>query len=77
MNADLSGGAGKMALAMKQLRLKWEAARDTWDDATSRAFHEEHIEPLGPRVKETLEAVGRLAEVLARAAREVSDTDDF
>jgi hypothetical protein len=54
MNADLSGGAGKMALALKQLRLKWEAARDTWDDATSRAFHEEHIEPLGPRVKETL-----------------------
>jgi hypothetical protein len=77
MNADLSSGAGKMALALKQLRLKWETARETWDDATSRAFHKEHIEPLAPRVKETLEAVGRLAELLARASREVSDTDDF
>jgi hypothetical protein len=77
MNADLSGGAGKMALALKQLHLKWESARETWDDATSRAFHKEHIEPLSPRVKETLEAVGRLAEVLARASRDVSDTNDF
>jgi hypothetical protein len=77
MNADLSGGAGKMSLALKQLHLKWESARETWDDATSRAFHKEHIEPLSPRVKETLEAVGRLAEVLARASRDVSDTNDF
>jgi hypothetical protein len=76
MNADLSSGASKMALAIKQLNLKWEAARETWDDSTSRAFHKEHIEPLPARVKETLEAIGRLAEVLARASRDVSDTDD-
>jgi len=77
MNADLSSGASKMALAMKQLNLKWEAARETWDDATARAFHKEHIEPLPSRVKETLEAIGRLAEVLARASRDVSDTHDY
>jgi hypothetical protein len=76
MNADLSSGASKMALAIKQLNLKWEAARETWDDSTSRAFHKEHIEPLSPRVKETLEAIGRLAEVLSRASREVSDGND-
>jgi uncharacterized protein YukE len=76
MRADLSSGASKMALAIKQLQLKWDAARETWDDATSRAFHKEHIEPLAPKVKETLEAIGRLAEVLARASRDVSDTDD-
>jgi len=77
MNADLSSGAGKMALAVKQLHLKWEMARETWDDGTSRAFHKEHIEPLAPRVKETLEAIGRLAEVLARATRDVSPGDQF
>lgn len=76
MRGDLSSGASKMALAVKQLHLKWEAARETWDDSTSRAFHKEHIEPLAPKVKETLEAIGRLAEVLARASRDVSDTDD-
>jgi hypothetical protein len=30
-----------------------------------------------PAVKETLEGIGRLAEVLARAARDVSDSDGF
>lgn len=76
MNADLSSGASKMALALKHLHIKWDSATETWDDATSRAFHKEHIEPLSPRVKETLEAIGRLAEVLARASREVSDGGD-
>jgi hypothetical protein len=72
---DLSSGASKMALSLKQLDLKWESAIDTWNDATSKAFHKEHIEPLMPDVKETLEAIGRLAEVLARAARDVSDSN--
>jgi hypothetical protein len=73
---DLSSGASKMALALKQLGIKWEAAKETWNDGTSKAFHKEHIEPLSPKVKETLEAIGRLAEVMARAARDVSDSHD-
>lgn len=71
---DLSSGASKMALALKQLHLKWESAKDAWDDGTSRAFHKDHIEPLTPDVKQTLEAVGRLAEVLSRAIRDVTDS---
>ncbi|MEI7782299.1 MAG: hypothetical protein WCJ18_10285 [Planctomycetota bacterium] len=74
---DLSSGASKMALALKQLDIKWESAKETWNDGTSKAFHKEHIEPLMPDVKQTLEAVGRLAEVLARAARDVSEGSDY
>jgi hypothetical protein len=74
---DLSSGASKMALALKQLLLKWESAQETWHDGTSQAFHKEHIEPLTPDVKQTLEAVGRLAEVLSRAIRDASDTGDY
>jgi hypothetical protein len=73
---DLSSGAAKMALALKQLDSKWESAKESWNDSTSKAFHKEHIDPLMPDVKQTLEAVGRLAEVLARAARDVSDRFD-
>ena len=73
---DLSSGADKMALALKQLDIKWESAKESWNDSTSKAFHKEHIDPLMPDVKQTLEAVGRLAEVLARAARDVSDRFD-
>jgi hypothetical protein len=74
---DLSSGASKMALALKQLDIKWESAKESWNDVTSKAFHKEHIEPLMPDVKQTLEAVGRLAEVLARAARDVSEGSDY
>ena len=72
---DLSGGAAKLALAVKHLGIKWESAKETWNDSTSKAFHKEHVEPLTPAVKETLESIGRLAEVLARAVRDVSDEE--
>lgn len=71
---DLSSGASKMALALKHLLIKWESAQESWHDTTSKAFHKEHIEPLAPDVKETLEAVGRLAEILSRAIRDASDS---
>jgi uncharacterized protein YukE len=72
---DLSSGASKLANALKQMNLKWEAAKETWNDGRAKAFHKDHIDPLLPAVKETLDALGRLAEVLDRAARDVSDRD--
>lgn len=72
---DLSSGASKLANALKQLGLKWESAKETWHDTRARAFHKDNVEPLVPAVKETLDALGRLAEVLDRAARDVSDRD--
>jgi uncharacterized protein YukE len=74
---DLSSGASKLANALKQMNLKWDAATETWHDARAKAFHKENVEPLRPSVKDTLDALGRLAEVLDRAARDVSDSDGF
>jgi X-X-X-Leu-X-X-Gly heptad repeat protein len=72
---DLSSGASKLANALKQLNIKWEGAKDTWHDARAKAFQKDNVEPLLPAVKETLDALGRLAEVLDRAARDVSEHD--
>lgn len=72
---DLSSGASKLALALKHLNIKWDSATDTWSDSTAKGFHKDHIDPLLPSVKETLESIGRLAEVLSRALRDVSDDD--
>lgn len=72
---DLSSGASKLANALKQINLKWDSATDGWHDARAKAFHKDHVEPLLPSVKETLDALGRLAEVLDRAARDVSESD--
>ena len=72
---DLSSGASKLANALKQLTIKWDAASDTWNDTRAKSFHKDSIEPLLPAVKETLDSLGRLAEVLDRAIRDVSDHD--
>jgi uncharacterized protein YukE len=72
---DLSSGASKLANALKQLHLKWDSASEGWHDARAKAFHKDAIEPLTPAVKETLDGLSRLAEVLDRAIRDVSDTD--
>ena len=74
--ADLSSGASKLANALKQLNLKWESAKETWGDSRARAFQKDNVEPLLPAVKETLDSLGRLAEVLDRAVRDVSEHDD-
>jgi len=73
---DLSSGASKLANALKQLNLKWESAKETWGDSRARAFQKDNVEPLLPAVKETLDSLGRLAEVLDRAVRDVSEHDD-
>jgi uncharacterized protein YukE len=73
--ADLSSGASKLANALKQLNIKWESAKDTWRDSRAKTFQKDNVEPLLPAVKETLDALGRLAEVLDRAARDVSEHD--
>lgn len=72
---DLSSGASKLANALKQLGIKWDMATEGWHDVRAKAFHKDNIEPLTPSVKETLDALGRLAEVLDRAIRDVSDSD--
>ena len=72
---DLSSGASKLANALKQLHIKWDSATEAWHDARAKAFHKDSAEPLTPAVKETLDGLGRLAEVLDRAIRDVSDTD--
>jgi hypothetical protein len=72
---DLSSGASKLANAIKQLNIKWDVASEGWHDVRSKSLHKDHIEPLTPSVKETLDALGRLAEVLDRAIRDVSDSD--
>ncbi|MGA1618789.1 MAG: hypothetical protein EBS83_07815 [Planctomycetia bacterium] len=76
-SCDLSSGAAKLALAVKHLGIKWDQATDTWNDATAKQFHEEFLVPLTPEVKQMLEAIGRLAEILDRAERDVGDHTTF
>jgi len=72
---DLASAAAKMNLAMKTLRVRWQSTHSQWNDGASTAFEKNHLAGLEPEISATLAAVGRVAEVLQRAAQECSDNE--
>ena len=69
-NVDLYTGSARIRLALENLHYVWQEAADHWKDPVSRAFYEEHLEPLMPVVKNALDAVGRMQMLLDQAQRE-------
>ena len=67
---DLHTGASNLEEAMESLQTTRTETMMQWDDETNRKFQEEYLAPLEPRVKRALDAVHRLALLLARAERE-------
>jgi hypothetical protein len=55
---------------MKKFELRWARTREGWNDEVRRAFDEQYIAPLTPRVKGALDAMERAAEAIAQARRE-------
>jgi hypothetical protein len=72
--ADLSAGLTQLTESFDSLTAAWAETATRWDDSTSRRLHKEHVEPLDLITRRALSAVHRLAEVLASAERECSDT---
>ena len=68
--ADLTSGAAKLNKSVKTLQEAWVDVADHWDDENSRSFVENHLEPIGPQIKMALDALNRVADVVARAERE-------
>jgi uncharacterized protein YukE len=69
-HGDLSSGAAQLEAAMETLRLAREEVAARWSDDASRAFAEEFLRPLEPRMKRMLDAIHRMAEALNSAQRE-------
>jgi len=68
--ADIISGTKKLHVARQALREAWEAAQETWDDPAAAAFEEDFLRPLHPLVSASLESMGRIGELLARAERD-------
>jgi hypothetical protein len=66
----LTTGRAKLVEALKTLTVRWEAARDGWDDVAGRDFEEHHIEPIAPQVQAAVRAIDRLAGVIAQMRHE-------
>ena len=61
-----------LADGLKTVGVLWEETRAGWDDAVSRDFETTHWLPLKTQVEAALQALDRLAPVLARAQRDCS-----
>ncbi|MCA9268930.1 MAG: hypothetical protein KDA41_10695 [Planctomycetales bacterium] len=70
---ELTGGAKRLQKATKLLKEQWARTREHWQDQTAAKFEEDHLQPLGERIKLALAAVGRLAEVFDEAEKQLSD----
>jgi hypothetical protein len=67
---DLTGCAARLSLATKTLVKAADEADQHWDDDASRRFRETYLLPLDAKMRDALEAIRRLEQVLAGAERE-------
>jgi|TARA_B100000809_G_scaffold183599_1_gene181486 hypothetical protein len=72
---DLHTGVAQLTDALVQLDAAWGQVRLSWNDPARHHFESEHIEPITPTVRMTLDAINRLAEVLGRVERECTDEE--
>ena len=71
-HADLNAGAAKLELAMKTFRTTFAGVDPQWTDAARHDFQKTYLEPMSPKVKNMIQAITRLAGVLASAERQCS-----
>lgn len=70
---DLDTGLGRLAQAASQLKERWLATREHWQDDAARQFEKTHLNQLPARLQLLVGATQRLAEVLRAAEQECSD----
>ena len=61
--SDLHTGAAQLRDAAEELQTAWADAAELWSDGVSRRFCEMHLEPIGPVVKQALDAVSRMSQL--------------
>lgn len=67
---SLAVGRAKLVGALKELMVKWDRTKESWDDPMSQALEERVLEPLEPKIRAAATAMEKMGEVLARAKRD-------
>ena len=71
---DLAGGMARIDLAIKMLTAETATVSQLWSDEANRAFVDKYIKSAQMRVRNLLDALRRLSEVLAEAERQCGKT---
>lgn len=70
---DLTTPAGRIRHALKELQSVWQQRTSDWNDAVSRRFRDEHLEPMVPQVKLALDAISRMALLIDEVERDCEE----
>lgn len=70
---DLDTSAAQLRKAMEDLQIAWQTTDSNWQDSVSQKFSETYLEPIGPVLKQTLEAVGQMQQLVGQMQRELTD----
>ncbi len=61
----------QLETSLKLLGQRWEEAKALWNDPVRRDFEKRHWQPLELETRNTLKEMARLADMLAKAQRNV------
>jgi len=67
---DLSTPASRIRHSLDNLEAVWQLSTDEWDDPVSQRFAERQLEPMIPKVKIALDAIGRMHQLLTEVQRD-------
>ena len=70
---DLDTSAAQIRKAMEDLQVAWQETGELWHDSVSQHFSETQLEPIGPVLKQTLDAVGQMQQLVNQMRNDVSD----
>jgi len=70
---DLDTSAAQLRKAMEDLQVAWKTTDEQWQDSVSQKFSETHLQPIGPALKQTLEAVGQMQQLVNQMQRDLND----
>jgi hypothetical protein len=67
---DLATGAARIRHALENVETVWGENSQAWNDAVSRRFREQHLDPMIPRLKLALDAIARMDLLMAEVERD-------
>ncbi len=69
--ASMNNSVSELQVQLRRLLQQWEAARQVWNDAVSREFQEQHLEPLEAQTRAAQCEMEKVAGVIAGARKSV------
>jgi hypothetical protein len=67
---DLATGAARIRHALENVEVVWNESSQAWNDAVSRRFREQHMDPMVPRLKLALDAIARMGLLMDEVERD-------